>query len=599
MNRFPFPPYRSGIPHWTERVVTYCAKVLPIVFDNSLSYYEFLGHVQVKLNEVIKALNSQNLVFVEFTHMIELELQNFEKYMEERQDNFEQQMQEEWQAFKTEMTEAWQEFKTAMEQAWQEYKDEMDQAWADFQADMLQRFQTFQETITAQQNAFELRMQAVQQQFEDDMENRADTFEQTITDQQNAFEQNVETELEEWKDIAIRAILDTIRLELPDLISDIIGSDFLAPIITRQGFLKMISASNETATGNLVLTNEPISVFNNGQRVSGISRLSDLASVQIEPGTVIMFTRYTLFSEISSGRFQYRASDFPASGYTLSVGVYVTDAQIGTVFEDSKYSENTHVALENGTDGFVNVTMGRTAWQDVTATYQYVTIVFQADPTETAFTCDYSTGVELAKPPTADMVLEDQATGKRYTVEQAQGVTVDQTYDAQSANAQSGIAVAQALQTIPSVTVDQTYNAQSANAQSGTALATVFQNLQNMIPVQGNINIAAASGWDITVYANYYIGNIGILCIRVMANSSTSVTRSSPGTQVGIITGYGIPAVNTETIVNGYDNSNAVYENFSLTFQSGGYVYLQCRTASSVTIPQYGRFFATVAYIIA
>ena len=445
MNRFPFPPYRSGIPHWTERVVTYCAKVLPIVFDNSLSYYEFLGHLQVKLNEVIKALNSQNLVFVEFTHMIELELQNFEKYMEERQDNFEQQMQEEWQEFKTEMETAWNEFKTAMETAWQEYKDEMDQAWADFQADMLQRFQTFQDTITAQQTSFEQHMQAVQQQFEDDMENRADTFEQTITDQQNAFEQNVETELEEWKDIAIRAILDTIRLELPDLISDVIGSDFLAPIITRQGFLKMISASNETATGFLDLTNEPISVYKNGQRVSGISTLADLASIQIEPGTAIVFTRIALFSEISSGRFQYRASDFPASGYTLSVGVYVTDASITTVFEDSKYSENTHVSIENGTDGFINVTLGRTAWQDVTATLQYVTIVFQADPAAAAFTCDYSTGVELAKPPTADMVLEDQATGKRYTVEQAQDVTVDQQYDAQSANAQSGTAVADAL----------------------------------------------------------------------------------------------------------------------------------------------------------
>ena len=339
------------------------------------------------------------------------------------------------------METAWNDFKTAMEQAWQEYKDEMDQAWADFQADMLQRFQTFQETITAQQNAFELRMQAVQQQFEDDMENRADTFEQTITDQQNAFEQNVEQELEEWKDIAIRAILDTIRLELPDLISDIIGSDFLAPIITRQGFLKMISASNETATGNLDLTNEPISVYKNGQRVSGISALADLASIQIEPGTAIVFTRIALFSEINTGRFQYRASDFPASGYTLSVGVYVTDASIGTVFEDSKYSENTHVALENGTDGFINVTLGRTAWQDVTATLQYVTIVFQADPAATSFTCDYSTGVELAKPPMADMVLEDQATGKRYTVEQAQGVTVDQTYNPQSANPQSGTAI--------------------------------------------------------------------------------------------------------------------------------------------------------------
>lgn len=527
MNRFPFPPYRSGIPHWTERVVTYCAKVLPIVFDNSLSYYEFLGHLQVKLNEVIKALNSQNLVFVEFTHMIELELQNFEKYMEERQDNFEQQMQEEWQEFKTEMTTAWNEFKTAMETAWQEYKDEMDQAWADFQADMLQRFQTFQDTITAQQTAFEQRMQAVQQQFEDDMENRADTFEQTITDQQNAFEQNVETELEEWKDIAIRAILDTIRLELPDLISDVIGSDFLAPIITRQGFLKMISASNETATGNLDLTNEPISVYKNGQRVSGISTLADLASIQIEPGTAIVFTRIDLFSEISTGRFQYRASDFPASGYTLSVGVYVTDASITTVFEDSKYSENTHIALDNGADGFVNVTLGRTAWQDVTATIQYITIVFQADPATAAFTCDYSTGVELAKPPTADMVLEDQATGKRYTVEQAQGVTVDQQYNAQSANAQSGTAVAEALGTIPSVTVDQIFNWQSANPQSGAAFeSAVIKNVSENTTSMTVGDSAFATSGDVNVFDDYPPGTLFLVNASVTLGTNIYTTSA-------------------------------------------------------------------------
>lgn len=555
MNRFPFPPYRSGIPHWTERVVTYCAKVLPIVFDNSLSYYEFLGHLQVKLNEVIKALNSQNLVFVEFTHMIELELQNFEKYMEERQDNFEQQMQEEWQEFKTEMETAWNEFKTAMEQAWQEYKDEMDQAWADFKADMLQRFQTFQDTITAQQTAFEQHMQAVQQQFEDDMENRADTFEQTITDQQNAFEKNVETELEKWKDIAIRAILDTIRLELPGMISDVIGSDFLAPIITRQGFLKMISASNETATGDLDLTNEPISVYKNGQRVSRISTLADLASIQIEPGTAIVFTRIALFSEISSGRFKYRASDFPASGYTLSVGVYVTDASITTVFEDSKYSENTHIALDNGANGFVNVTLGRTAWQDVTATLQYVTIVFQADPATAAFTCDYSTGVELAKPPTADMVLEDQATGKRYTVEQAQGVTVDQQYDAQSANAQSGTAVAQALQTIPTVTVDQTFNDTSANAQSGAAIAgawlKTYGTFRSTIPsatFQVKLNAAGS-----------IIPPVGTLCLCEFSTSAI-VSGDTYRLSAGILCCIGLKATNSENNVAYVDtNSHAFF----------------------------------------
>ncbi len=55
--------------------------------------------------------------------------------------------------------------------------------------------------------------------------------------------------------------------------------------------------------------------------------------------------------------------------------------------------------------------------------------------------------------------------------------TVDQTYTPTSENAQSGTAVAEALETIPSVTVDQTFDPVSANAQSGVAVQEALQNI--------------------------------------------------------------------------------------------------------------------------
>ena len=36
----------------------YCQKVLPLVYDDSLSYYEVLGKTTKKLNEVIEAMNN-------------------------------------------------------------------------------------------------------------------------------------------------------------------------------------------------------------------------------------------------------------------------------------------------------------------------------------------------------------------------------------------------------------------------------------------------------------------------------------------------------------------------------------------------------------
>lgn len=37
----------------------YSEKVLPLVYDNSLSYYEVLGKVTRKLNDLIEAFNSE------------------------------------------------------------------------------------------------------------------------------------------------------------------------------------------------------------------------------------------------------------------------------------------------------------------------------------------------------------------------------------------------------------------------------------------------------------------------------------------------------------------------------------------------------------
>lgn len=46
-------------------------KILPLVYDESLSYYEFLCKVMAKLNEVIDAIDSQNEVIASYDSKIE------------------------------------------------------------------------------------------------------------------------------------------------------------------------------------------------------------------------------------------------------------------------------------------------------------------------------------------------------------------------------------------------------------------------------------------------------------------------------------------------------------------------------------------------
>lgn len=457
MNRFPFPPYHSGIPHWSERVVTYCAKVLPLVFDNSLSYYEFLGHVQSKLNQVIDTLNSQNLVFVEFTHMIELELQNFETYMDERQSNFEQEMQDEWTTFKAEIEEAWDDFKTQMEEAWSAEQELNEQ----FRTDMQAAFTAFQTTIQQQQAAFETLMQQRQSTFETSLQAQQNQFQTDMVSRQNTFEDTMEDNFEDWKVDTLAALqagiqqfetdaLAAIRAELPDLIEDVVGEEIIEPVVKREvarnGFAKILSASNQTAGTALDLTGVLLAIYDGGVLRADTLTIADLANVEIKPNTSIVFTSQLLWRNVGNIRALVADSSFPASGWTLQIGKYTTQQAISSTFDISNFTELVSSSLSNSSTAYyANSNAGIDAGIGY---YQYVCIRFVADPAETSFTCNYSAGIELDEPQTADLVVQSEINGNKYSIPKQSAQVVDQTFDPTSANAQSGVAVQEALQTI-------------------------------------------------------------------------------------------------------------------------------------------------------
>lgn len=58
-----------NIPKVPRAFPVFCQKVLPLTFDNSLSYLEFLAHVNAKLNETIDALNNYG-VYIEQVYQI-------------------------------------------------------------------------------------------------------------------------------------------------------------------------------------------------------------------------------------------------------------------------------------------------------------------------------------------------------------------------------------------------------------------------------------------------------------------------------------------------------------------------------------------------
>lgn len=188
-------PFNSQAPHFLTRVKAYCAKVLPLVFDNSLSYYEFLGKVCHKLNECIDALNAQNLNIIEFTHMVQLEMENFEKYIDTRMTDFENGIKTEWAQYKEEINQAFNDFKTQIETEWAAEKAINEK----FRNDLLNDFNAFKNEVTAEQTRFENQIKADFNTFKESVNTEIEQFEQTTNADLSAFKNTMQTQQNEFE----------------------------------------------------------------------------------------------------------------------------------------------------------------------------------------------------------------------------------------------------------------------------------------------------------------------------------------------------------------------------------------------------------------
>lgn len=188
-------PFNSQAPHFLTKVKTYCAKVLPLVFDNSLSYYEFLGKVCHKLNECIDALNSQNLNIIEFTHMVQLEIENFEKYIDNLITEFEDELKKAWEEYKEELNKAFADFKNEMLTAWEEEKAINEK----FRTDLLNDFNSFKTEITAQQERFETQIKADFNTYKETVNAEIEQFEQATNADLSAFKNTMQTQQNEFE----------------------------------------------------------------------------------------------------------------------------------------------------------------------------------------------------------------------------------------------------------------------------------------------------------------------------------------------------------------------------------------------------------------
>lgn len=187
--------FNSQIPSFIPHVNTYCAKVLPLVFDNSLSYYEFLCKMCHKVNECIDALNAQNLQIIEFTKMVSLELEKFEKYIDERISGFENEIKKAWEDYKAELNKAWEDYKTELNAQWEAEKEKNEQ----FRQKLLTDFDTLKKAIEKQQSDFETKIKADFETYKQNVNAEIEQFETTTNTNFAQFKNTMQTQQNEFE----------------------------------------------------------------------------------------------------------------------------------------------------------------------------------------------------------------------------------------------------------------------------------------------------------------------------------------------------------------------------------------------------------------
>lgn len=155
-----------NIHYWTQRV-------LPCVFDESLSYVEKINKLEEEINKLIEEYNT-------FGQNVVTEINTFEEETTNQINTFIEQVTNEINTFKSDIT---------------------------------NQLNTFETTITNKQNAFETRILELTQEFETAINNDIATFKQTITTQQEQFETRVNNDINTMQEV-VNEIPNTVTTQV-------------------------------------------------------------------------------------------------------------------------------------------------------------------------------------------------------------------------------------------------------------------------------------------------------------------------------------------------------------------------------------------------
>lgn len=223
----------------------WCQRVLPTVFDESLSYYEKVCKLEYEINQLIDDYNK-------FGESVETEINNFEEAVNTEIERFETEMTEQFTQFKEDVSQQIQSFIQNVTNIINDFKAEVNQKLADQDADI----EAFKTQITDQQNAFETSINQQITQFKSDVNQTISTFQNTVNGKLSEFQ----TEIDNIPTQITSGIQSEFQTQRPGMITDVtnaVKSDTVMSLNTLKGDVTLAAGTNVSLvpSGNTITVN--------------------------------------------------------------------------------------------------------------------------------------------------------------------------------------------------------------------------------------------------------------------------------------------------------------------------------------------------------
>ena len=223
-----------NIHYWTQRV-------LPCVFDESLSYVEKINKLEEEFNNLINDYN-------DFGQNVVKEINTFEEETTNQINTFIQQITNEINTFKSDITNQLNTFEEETTNQINTFIQQITNEINTFKSDITNQLNTFETTITNRQTTFETRILELTQEFETAINNDIATFKQTMTAQQEEFENRVTEQNQQFMN-QVNSDINTMQ-EVVDDIPNTVTTQVNA--ITQPWLVANVPAMVESSVANNV-----------------------------------------------------------------------------------------------------------------------------------------------------------------------------------------------------------------------------------------------------------------------------------------------------------------------------------------------------------